>query len=421
MSSSSQSWDSADICDEIRLFLGDDNADSSDRLPQGRYYAGGWFVGDFYNSNSNPKDLETELREASPTTILPEKYVKVANAGYGNYGEVFFCLPKTAIAAAADGIKSTPPSMDMDKLWREICVVKVQRSVEAKFGAKCEVVAMEAIRASESPMCSRLAEILDADNSSGDTVDWIATSAIFGPTLCQVSFGWNKVMDYKPIPEEMVCHVFIQLCDALRFLHGLEQPIMHCDIHKGNIMLDPFRQDFPGLPNVVLIDFGNAKMQGNDLFPELEDEAEAVWAKRQDLSDLCDVLWHLATWKRGFEIQYDWNPRWGNNLIDQEGDGTLSQEVEWNHFHQFLFHAQRVEGVYMGLERIWQKFSPMAFARRAACSAEVFEVIEYVMTSLQTGMSDEDISRAVEIAIAEGAIVEVDVEVSAKAVANANS
>lgn len=62
----------------------------------------------------------------------------------------------------------------------------------------------------------------------------------------------------EPIPRAFVFHFFLQMLDALTFLHST-CGIVHKDLHFQNVMLDILKQDIPGLPNLILIDFGNSE------------------------------------------------------------------------------------------------------------------------------------------------------------------
>jgi serine/threonine protein kinase len=103
-----------------------------------------------------------------------------------------------------------------------------------------------------NPLRRRIISLFDVDATS--PTSWIVLPVIQGPPLADILDNPKYT-----IPEALAFHVFLQLAEALHFLHKLTPfAIAHGNVHEGNIMLDPSHCDVVGFPNVVLIDFGIA-------------------------------------------------------------------------------------------------------------------------------------------------------------------
>ncbi len=62
----------------------------------------------------------------------------------------------------------------------------------------------------------------------------------------------------NPFDEDVVKNILIQILDALKSVHSLDEPLFHLDIKPSNIMFDSKEQ------NAYLIDFGASKQLGFD-------------------------------------------------------------------------------------------------------------------------------------------------------------
>lgn len=108
----------------------------------------------------------------------------------------------------------------------------------------------------------------------------------------------------EPLPEPLVVGCYgVQLCEALRYLHGQEQPILHRDIKPANIRITP-----EGL--IKLVDFGLLKHAGTETHPDIRGIGTAPYAppeqysssgnytdQRSDIYSLCATLYHMLTGK----------------------------------------------------------------------------------------------------------------------------
>jgi serine/threonine protein kinase len=105
----------------------------------------------------------------------------------------------------------------------------------------------------------------------------------------------------EPLPESLVMSYAVQLCEALRYLHGQETPILHRDIKPANIRVTP-----NGL--VKLVDFGLLKYAGKETHPDIRGIGTVPYAppeqytssgnytdQRSDIYSLSATLYHMLT------------------------------------------------------------------------------------------------------------------------------
>lgn len=105
----------------------------------------------------------------------------------------------------------------------------------------------------------------------------------------------------EPLPESLVISYAVQLCEAIRYLHGQESPIIHRDIKPANIRITP-----SGL--VKLVDFGLLKHADKETHPDIRGIGTVPYAppeqytssnnytdQRSDIYSMSATLYHLLT------------------------------------------------------------------------------------------------------------------------------
>ena len=125
-----------------------------------------------------------------------------------------------------------------------------------------------------------LRDILDAHRRTLNLVDWAVLSIPSAPKLLVTYYDLypgGDLSDWTPkkgqeSSESFVWYVFQQMADVLAYLHyGYEwskvdrrkswQPILHCDMKPANIFLRTPRTKDNKYPELVLGDFGLAKLK----------------------------------------------------------------------------------------------------------------------------------------------------------------
>jgi WD40 repeat protein len=135
---------------------------------------------------------------------------------------------------------------------------------------------------------------------------YLVMDLVQGQSLHEVLKKRTKLPDGRrePLPEPLVIGCYaVQLCEALRYLHGQETPILHRDIKPDNIRVTP-----DGL--IKLVDFGLLKYAGDKTHPDIRGIGTAPYApleqystsdvytdQRSDIYSLSAMLYHLITGK----------------------------------------------------------------------------------------------------------------------------
>lgn len=109
----------------------------------------------------------------------------------------------------------------------------------------------------------RIIEVLD--HHVDEKVQWLTMPYLPWGTAA------NFITDNR-IPVSFVWHIGYQLAEAVSYLlfgitdtntmkvHGLWSRVAHKDFHPGNILLKPNKDGFGNFPDIVLADFGHAKV-----------------------------------------------------------------------------------------------------------------------------------------------------------------
>jgi len=198
---------------------------------------------------------------------------------------------------------------------------------------------------------------------------WFSMTAIQGCTLRQ--FEELVIASNERLPIEFAFHVFLQLTDAMRTI--FESEYVNDDIHKANIMLDPFNL-VEGFPNVVLIDFGSAKP-----FSE-------------------------ARWKKGMNTHYVWNMvedllklvpcRCGNTPDAGFRRSLCPHCVHGRGYGRFYEYIRRNRG----LDEMRRRFDGLAREMRKGASAEAKQKAAelVVRASASNIVTDQEIVEALQ-------------------------
>ncbi|KAF2809758.1 uncharacterized protein BDZ99DRAFT_36010 [Mytilinidion resinicola] len=180
----------------------------------------------------------------------------------------------------------------------------------------------------------------------------ITMEAAIGPTLD--SF-WDSYLGRPSgywMPKEFVWHVFLQLGEAIRFIHSMK--------------------DFPGLPNVVLIDFGQAN--------HYETEAQNPFRTRPQTA--ADEIAMLIEDDNGafFQIVHTLSM----SIVDKE------ESWDWRGFTDLLKGS---------LEEMFSWYEAPAIAERAKMSQKAKENIIRHLSDVSVvrsvGLSDDEIRNAI--------------------------
>ncbi|KAF2650722.1 kinase-like protein [Lophiostoma macrostomum CBS 122681] len=209
---------------------------------------------------SNPLMLTNEAKD------VPSSYSVIKRSGRGASSNVYLCINKMAISQAlsASEIKSQLVAVkvyDKHEAWTELAEQEV-RNLQT-------ITKASRIHGS----VQRCQTLLMHDLGS---TTWIGTPAILGGmSLKQANYALNYG-DKGAIPAEFVCHAFIELTEALNFLHNVcVPPVSHGDLHLGNVLIDVEapRMGHPGFPRLKLIDFGG-QLEKDDMTEQTSIDAD---------------------------------------------------------------------------------------------------------------------------------------------------
>jgi serine/threonine protein kinase len=294
------------------------------------------------------------------TKLIPSEYVVVQPIGVGTTAEVFLCLLKDAVDSAKKRVTDRQP-INIKDLTIQLVAIKVliypiNQSTENR---RSEVKRLCLIQGYSKhyeigKYCQQLL-------SYGPDERWVAST----PALGSLQLG-DVVMIYMEaetkIPEEFVWHIFIQLTQAMFFLHHVCRPsIIHCDLHMGNILFDVSEQDCHGFPNIRVIDFGMA---------EETDREVALAEDRQMLyTTLSDLDKELGMCK--CELTKHFPYRDTSNMPDcMHTEGWIEfQEMLYAGITSMFGHLGDDRSTF-GLVEMWERFGDIALRNREAASDE---------------------------------------------------
>ncbi|KAF2710059.1 hypothetical protein K504DRAFT_524867 [Pleomassaria siparia CBS 279.74] len=254
-------------------------------------------------------------------TFTSKKYIPIALAGTGVHATVYLCLPSAFQTSTS--------------LPHQLVAVKIPEPDYADR-AKREVPALMRVGSAAGKLTHHFPDFLEViridESDSNSDPRYLTITAIHGASLSQFS----AACDPSRHPEELVLHVYLQLASLIQVLQTMWPAIAHGDLHPGNLMLDQSRQDVPGFPNVVLIDFSCVD---RDPRPDI---------LRHEIRGLCKLVRDLATQGRecypeshfgkvtGCDCETWWvqwirwlNGRWmGGDLGISDSDAEVLKEAE---------------------------------------------------------------------------------------------
>jgi len=187
---------------------------------------------------------------APPPPAIPSSYVLVSKAGNGMYADAFFCLPKKAVQEAVSNVAESFP-LSADRLKRELLVVKVFR--DGSSPPLSEVAILEQIKQQCKAGVPNMPFIEILGSEALSIAPWIAMLTL--PISCDLE---ALASSFGKMPQEFTWIVYTQLQRALSFLRKCDPPIMHNDIHPGNVIVGYETVEGTCLPQVKLIDFGSS-------------------------------------------------------------------------------------------------------------------------------------------------------------------
>jgi serine/threonine protein kinase len=225
-----------------------------------------------------------------------------------------------------------------------------------KRNAKQEIRSLQAItKASGTHPSGKLCTTLLVQDLEDNS--WLGTPAILGGlTLASV---FEAFVERERVPEEFVWHIYIQLTDALKFLHHVCEPnVPHGDLHMNNVLIDVGapRLSHPGFPQIKVIDFGG-RWRETDVAGKLLMDA--------DRNHLYSVLAGLYAEAESCHCTEESHKR---------------HHDEWHSFGQTCYDES--VGEYcnpMSLEEMWEQYGEIAVSRRKATPERVLQKIKEVV------------------------------------------
>jgi hypothetical protein len=193
--------------------------------------------------------------------MVDQEYVPIVCRGTGLSGEVWYALPERAVSEylepndeldaktypdkSSDSGSCQESNADCvrsisDQLAR-ICVVKVWKpqsggrecqQLERSIRAALRLEAIEAEIPFEYPRLLNFNAVAE-DIGEPDRHNWQATSVITGFDLNHLIEATKQMKDRKVIPQALIAHIAVRLHYAICWLHQLDPPGHHNDLHSG--------------------------------------------------------------------------------------------------------------------------------------------------------------------------------------------
>jgi serine/threonine protein kinase len=306
------------------------------------------------------------LKHSSDVAIATNnKYVGITPAGHGISADLWYSIQRTVLT-------DLRRPMDVAPLRSQVCVVKLYRLFSSRIYLHNELPAMKRLQTVPEELRARFTEPLEfsEDSEKVNGPCWFSMRAIDGFTLSQVRTV-TKASNII-IPQEFVFHVYLQLHEALQFLHTFDPPMIKGDLIGVNVMVDPTVQDIQGFPNIKLIDFGGAMVGSSTLFTKRSLDNEWFWLYR--------MVYDLAML---------------NHTCERSGDHrNCSHETEFTDFVDTLKHASTagkgLDGLNLEVEINLQERLPRVLKiKRKYASPEALQAIGRLLEETRKSSGDK--------------------------------
>lgn len=328
--------------------------------------------------SSHPSTLpyQPNLPSTMPPTPLPAHFLRIAKAGSGASGGVYFCVPVSRVQPLTNISTFTPSSPDFPSLKASLVAVKVSSN---HWWIENEYAALQEIRNCTSPNAEALRALFPEAKSMGYFTPpgyvfrhaYLELEAVSPPvTLGDLVSFYGDPKNNKPaIPTPLVYHVFLSLGAAVLFLRD-EVGWAQDDIKPDNVLVRMYHGAPFALPQFVLIDFGNAK--------RVVGKPKEVSNDCVDVMGLVRMMVRMAEWDTG---------------------------VHWAAFRDMVF-AERARIRECGEDRkladerfrgLWERWEGVAKEGRKGVTVGEVEGIKEVFEKVakrKGRVSDEDLIRA---------------------------
>jgi serine/threonine protein kinase len=232
-----------------------------------------------------------------PPATFPAHFLRIAKAGSGASGGVYFCVPVSRVQSLTNVSTLTPSSPDFPSLKASLVAVKVSSN---HWWIENEYAALQEIRQCRSPDAEALRaffpEVMDMGvfTPPGHVLRhaYLELEAVEPPiTLGDLmSFYGDPKNNTPAIPIPLVYHFFLSLGAAVLFLRD-EVGWAQDDIKPDNILVRMYHGAPFALPQFVLIDFGNAK--------RVAETQNDVSSDYMDVMGLVRMMVRMAEWDTG--------------------------------------------------------------------------------------------------------------------------
>lgn len=245
----------------------------------------------------------------------------------------------------------------MDKI---VVVKQMKLEAAAHELAPKEVRMMNILRSDSGPHHNRCSRLIEA----ADDYTWIVMTPIIGVNWCSFLYPEGDRYDIK-YSELLMWHSFLQLFEIVYYLHSRETPIVHCDIHDENLLVDTRVSDISGLPNIMLVDFGNSMVCDRETYNEVF------------RAPICSFLPTLKEWSSSVQfvdIQFAWDMVKLFPVVSRPWQGITEDPQDYYDFEQFVDSWIQNEtcvifprrGNKLLIQEFFDIFGPIAYAKRAA-------------------------------------------------------